>query len=186
MTELTAVNICLTQGGSMDAVNTVVGNEALRAKSILDLTRKSLLLKGFKFNEDKIDLNRNTGGEIILPKTYLAIELPSPFIVRDGKIYNPDTRSFLPGQDFAASKVALFLDFEKLPEVAADWIAWESCKHFAASFRSAGGSQYAYAANEAATRSVTLSGKYPAKIENDYGANAMGSGTCGLRWCGCS
>jgi len=192
MTELEAINICLTEGAGIDPVSTVAGIQAARAKQILDRMRKSILIRGFEFNVDVIDLNRDINNEIKLLDNYLQVQLPRPYTVRDRKVYNTTTRTFNLTKDFKNTKIALNLDFDKLPESVAEYVAWEACRHYCASVRTASSPQFAYCANEAALREVTFGMAYPAPVENDftaaetfYGGGFGGCKNNGYQWCSC-
>lgn len=190
MTITEAVNRCLMYGAGLRKVNSVTDTLAVRAQDVVLDTIRDFLTRGWTFNVDEIDLNRDVNNEIILPDGYLQVELPEPFVVRGGKIYDPVKRTYTLDQNFENSNVALLLTIEQLPEIAAQLIAWRATESFSVSTRSAASPQLPWVREQHNKASVAFSCEYPALIETNLSftggfGRGFGYGSSVRRWCSC-
>lgn len=191
MTLLEAINRVLIYGGGFRQVNSVTDTMAVRAKVVIDDTLRDFLTAGYGFNIDTIDLNRDNAGVIKLPDSYLQVELPEPFIVREGKVYDPSSgkRTYNLDRDFKETKVSLLLTIDQLPEVAAQLVSWRAAESFCVATRSGQSAQLQWVRDKHNQASVRLSCEFPQRVQNNlnwpgYGGAPTGRyGTC--RWVSC-
>lgn len=172
MTELEAVNQMLTEGALLDAgVNSLETPEAQRAQQMLERVRKEELSNGHPFNTVLISLTYNTTGEVIVPREYLAVQLPCPYVVKNRRVFDPRTQVTRISKSFDNVKAALDIAIDQLPQIAANFIAWKATERFCASIRGRGSEQYAYCRDKARVAEVELGLAYPVKVVPQYGSD---------------
>lgn len=203
MTLLEAANQLLNEAAMMDAgVNSLETPEGQRAEQMLERVRLSVLAQGKPFNTEIVNLTVNDADEVVVPSNYLAVQLPCPYVVKSRKVWDPRVRSFKVARSFTSISAAMDIPFDQLPQIPAEYIAWEATRRFCASTYGASSDQYAYCAEEARRASVALSVEYPVQVSLKYGSRAVrqgaysgrgryspgyaaGESAAEIRWCTC-
>lgn len=141
---LDAMNRCLRLTGKGAVNDPDSGNEdAAHAKATIKRVRRDILINGYHFNRNVLDLEPNSEGKIQIAESYLRVELPVDLSFRkdsdDGQIYlwNID-RNTWHDQTVRDVKVVFDItnpddpgdDFEHLPDDFAKWIALQAVSEF--------------------------------------------------------
>lgn len=132
MLKLDAVNRMLTSIGQTPA-STVIENyhpDVLSALSVILSASKKIQAKGYWFNTDhNLTLAPNAiTGEILLPSTTLSVDPVDTtlhYVQRGSRLYNSSNSTFEIGVPVQVTLIQ-DLDFEQLPEVAANYIMEDS------------------------------------------------------------
>lgn len=183
--ELKAVNICLETGAGVDPISAVGENDAETARVLNKVrdARKDILSEGYEgLNIDKVDLVRENDGKIPIPETFLMVDLPKPYTVRDNYVYDYNERSYKPGQDFLDRKVSLDVPLDQLPHVAFNAIAYEAAKLFCLSVLGAGHPQYAECVRLAGVWEVALGTEYPHTLKSQATSASYRGRVAELAW----
>lgn len=167
ITELDAINDMLLYGAGQDPVNSVEeGDETVaRVKAVFDSVLKDALASPWPFNHDTVDLTRQVDGVIRIPVLeYLWVELPTAYVIRDGKVFSPKNQTYKIGKDLPNTKIARRLTIDKIDHTPAKYIVWKAASQYSAS-RDAAGSRAAYCRAQELAWEKRMALKYPAAIE---------------------
>jgi len=151
-TELNAVNsmlLCIKESpvASIDEADADFTNymEALVAKDILHQTNVQMQTSGYIFNTtDNVTLSPDTSGHIYLPVNTLVVRshyAAYTYFGLDGKLWDKEANTDI----FTSSAVVdliLFLDWDSLPPVFAQYITKVASKVFVDRMRGMGQSQF--------------------------------------------
>ena len=169
MLKLEAINLMLTQGAGQDPVNSVEeGDETVaRVLNVFDRVLKEVLASPWPFNEDTVDLTQQTDGTVKIPvDEYLWVELPDPYVIRDGKVFHPKNQTHVLNRSFNNTKIARNLTIDQFDHTAGTYVAWMAAAEYAAS-RDPSSARAAYCQAKANIWEKKMALKYPAQIAND-------------------
>lgn len=119
---LTAVNLVLPKLGERPVTSLAVRHPTLAILlPIIAQTQKTLLLRGWWFNEFDHKAFPGTDGEIAMGTDVLSFvpKLPNQAVLRALRLYNPETLSYV-FTDPVEGRVRVTMDFDELPESAAN------------------------------------------------------------------
>lgn len=134
MTKLEAVNICLSSIGepSVNDLDTA-GVDAQLASDIVDETARSMLLRGWYWNEEVHTLSPDVSGNLTLPANTAKVDTLSiadlDIVQRGLRLYNKGDNTYT----FTAPlevKLTVLLPFDELPLAARDYIAARAAMTF--------------------------------------------------------
>lgn len=138
MTEIAAVNICLTNLGE-EPVNTLTGTIPLDASQALSVVREVTLevqKRGWYFNTEFFSLSPDQNGHINVPANTLKVQTTdsdklTPVVQRGTKLYNmtPFEHSFVWTRTLKV-RLIMGIDFTDLPQTARSYIALRAARIF--------------------------------------------------------
>lgn len=133
MTELEAVNILLTTIGEAP-VNTLAGiqvTDVAIATQVLNEVSREVQSQGWHFNtEDAVELTPNGFNEIVAPPDIARIDADDfNIVVREGKLFDLDTRSYSFSDKMKAT-IVYYQDFLVLPDTAKKYITTRAARIF--------------------------------------------------------
>lgn len=125
---LTALNLILPALGDHVVTRVDARHPTLAViLPVIELKLSETLLRGWWFNEDTYTMYPDAEGEIPVPTTTLAFIPTREYkaTVRDGRLYNRDTRNFIwPGP--VTGTLQERLEFEELPESVATYVFYSA------------------------------------------------------------
>lgn len=137
-TKLEAVNTILSVVGSAPR-NSLTGSQTSEdrlALSVLDEVTREVCIRGWHFNtEYDVDLVPNGDDEIDIPENFGRVDLATyryptrNAVIKDGKLYDKESRSFEWGSPVKAI-ITYLLTFEELPEVARQYVMIRAARKF--------------------------------------------------------
>jgi len=163
---ITAVNICLQWGAGARPISDP-DNAPQAVIDAISLEQQKILKGAVDVNTDQFDFYRDDDKKIKLPPNVLGVELPDPYTIRNGYIYDRENRTNVLDRDFTDVWVALDLDFAELEESAAQFIAWSAARSYTAQSRGPSNDRFAYCDNQASTAEVEFYQDYPSEISNE-------------------
>lgn len=125
---LTALNLILPSLGDHVVTRVDARHPTLAViLPVLQLKLDETLLRGWWFNEGPYSTYPDSGGEIAMPANTLAFIPDRAFrgSVRDGRLYNMETRNFL-WTTAVTGVLQERLDFEELPESVATYVFYSA------------------------------------------------------------
>ena len=128
---LEAVNIMLraTQTSPAQSENESRREYALAITS-LNQERRRILVYGYRFNTDTIDLSYDsTAGKIPLSPTYLDVRLPAPYVIRDDAVWDPNNNRFH-NENLTGVEVVVDVGFTDMPLAIQNWVVYSAARRF--------------------------------------------------------
>lgn len=164
LTELEAINVCLTNLGE-SPVSSITGNISVDAAMARDLVRqvtREIQTIGFYWNtEINYKLIPNVDGEIVLPANVLSVDTTGTdfgydLVARGRRLYDRSNHTY----EFSSPvyvEMVVALAFEELPEVARRFIAIRAARILQERLMGAGSVSGFNRSDEAEARAILMS-----------------------------